>query len=191
MWRMQLQPFTPGKCNVFGDSFPYLIHKGVRQILFHSFGVSTWAASFRQPHGKMKISWKELYFVSLSFQSAFSKERNELPYMDHKHEKYTKCLLCAYVCVWVATEDWLVNEYVCNTRVTSDWNQFQVSSALFHITGYWCTHSSTGRTFCSYKSHLLCESISWSSSRDCYLNCCFCWPVGLNHLGTEDPENAL
>lgn len=104
MWRMQLQPFTPGKCFIHQTSMqciwwliPSFDPKGVRQILFHSFRVSTWAASFRPLHLKMKISWKEFYFVSLSFQCAFSKERNELLYVDH--EKYTKCLLCAYVCV--------------------------------------------------------------------------------------------
>lgn len=81
--------------------------------------------------------------------------------------------LCICVCVCVATEDGTLTEYVCSTRVTSEWNQFRVSGALFHVTGYWCTRSSMGRTFCSYKSHLLCVSISWSSSRDCCLNCWF------------------
>lgn len=89
---------TRHPCNVLGDSFPHLTHKVVRKFLFHSFSVSTWAASFRHWHLKMKIPWKELYFVSLSFQWAFSKERNELLYMDHKDEKYTKWF-CVPMCV--------------------------------------------------------------------------------------------
>lgn len=50
--------------------------------------------------------------------------------MDHKDEKYPKCF-CVHMCVWVVTEDWIVNEYVCN----AGWHLIEINSK-------WAVHCS-------------------------------------------------